>query len=135
MLSLTWGVETREGIAFIDPKKCVGGGECLLTCSSGAIQIQWNKSVPISQKKMVEHTYGAIQKKKGKALCLNFLTQISPACDCYGYSDAPIVRDIGILSSEDSVAIDQTSVDSVNRKAGNLSFKLSEAWNPGKDKF
>jgi hypothetical protein len=84
---------------------------------------------------MVEHAYGAAQKKKGKALYLNFLTQISPACDCYGYSDAPIVNDIGILSSADPVAIDQASVDLVNREAGSKTSKLKKNWNPGEDKF
>jgi len=129
------GVETKQSIAFIDPKKCVGCGECILTCPSGAIQIQWNGSIPIFQKKMVEHAYGAVQKKKGKALYLSFLTQISPACDCYGYSDTPIVNDIGILSSEDPVAIDQASVDLVNGETGNRSSKLPGAWNPGENKF
>jgi uncharacterized Fe-S center protein len=135
MRPLQSGVETKHSIAFIDPKKCVGCGECILTCSSGAIQIQLNESIPIFQKKMVEHAYGAIQKKKGKTLYLNFLTQISPACDCYGYSDTPIVNDIGILSSEDPVAIDQASVDLVNQETGNRSSKLSKNWNPGEDKF
>jgi hypothetical protein len=129
------GVETKQSIAFIDPKKCVGCGECILACPSGAIQIQWNESIPIFQKKMVEHAYGAVQKKKGKTLYLNFLTQISPACDCYGYSDTPIVNDIGILSSEDPVAIDQASVDLVNGETGNRSSKLPGAWNPGENKF
>jgi hypothetical protein len=129
------GVETKQSIAFIDPKKCVGCGECILTCPSGAIQIQWNENIPIFQKKMVEHAYGAVQKKKGKALYLSFLTQISPACDCYGYSDTPIVNDIGILSSEDPVAIDQASVDLVNDQEGNRSSKLPGAWKPGENKF
>ncbi len=135
MQPLNSGVETGQSVALIDPKKCVGCGECILTCPSGAIQIQLNESIPIFQKKIVEHAYGAIQKKKGKALYLNFLTQISPACDCYGYSDTPIVNDIGILSSEDPVAIDQASVDLVNGEAGNRSSKLSKNWNPGEDKF
>jgi uncharacterized Fe-S center protein len=129
------GVETKHSIAFIDPNKCVGCGECILGCPSGAIQIQWNESIPVFQKKMVEHVYGAIQKKKEKTVYLNFLTQISPACDCYGYSDAPIVNDIGILSSEDPVAIDQASVDLVNGQEGNRFSKLPGAWKPGEDKF
>jgi uncharacterized Fe-S center protein len=135
MLSLKPGVEAKRGSAYIDPKKCVGCGECILSCPSGAIEVQWNESIPIFQRKMVEHAYGAVQKKKGKVLYLNFLTQISPACDCYGYSDAPIVNDIGILSSEDPVAIDQASVDLVNAEAGNKASKLKKNWNPGEDKF
>jgi uncharacterized protein len=135
MLPLKSGVETKKGIASIDPKKCVGCGECILSCPSGAIQIQWNESIPIFQKKMVEHACGAVQKKKGKVLYINFLTQISPACDCYGYSDTPIVNDIGILSSEDPVALDQASVDLVNKEEGNRSSKLSRNWEPEGDKF
>ena len=81
------------------------------------------------------HAYGVNNKKKGKALYLNFLTQISPACDCYGFSDTPIVNDIGILASEDPVAIDQASVDLVNQEEGNRSSKLTKNWEAGRDKF
>jgi uncharacterized Fe-S center protein len=129
------GPEDNRSIAWIDSKNCIGCGECILACPTGAIQIQWNESIPIFQKKMVEHAYGATRKKRGKILYLNFLTQISPACDCYGYSDAPIVNDIGILSSEDPVAIDQASVDLVNGERGNRSSKLPGAWEPGENKF
>jgi uncharacterized Fe-S center protein len=125
----------KSGVAFIDPKKCIGCGECILTCPSEAIQIQWNESIPVFQKKMVEYAYGAVQNKKGKVLYLNFLMQISPACDCYGFSDAPIVNDIGILASEDPIAIDQASVDLVNGEEGNRSSKLPGAYEPGGDKF
>lgn len=129
------GTENKPSIALIDSKNCIGCGECILACPSSAIQIQWNESIPIFQKKMVEHAYGAVHKKRGKALYLNFLTQISPACDCYGYSDTPIVNDIGFLSSEDPVAIDQASVDLVNGESGNRSSKLPGAWEPGENKF
>ncbi len=125
----------KKRVAVIDPQKCIGCGECILTCPNSAIQIQWNESIPIFQKKIVEHAYGAVKRKTGKAIYLNFLLQISPACDCYGYSDTPIVQDIGILSSEDPVAIDQASVDLVNREAGNQASKLPKNWEPGGDKF
>jgi len=135
MVSSESGTKNQRSIAFIDSKNCIGCGECILACPSSAIQIQWNESIPIFQKKMVEHAYGAVHRKKGKTLYLNFLTQISPACDCYGYSDTPIVNDIGILSSEDPVAIDQASVDLVNGESGNRASKLPGAWKAGENKF
>jgi len=135
MKSLEKGVEKQSMVASIDPKKCVGCGECILTCPTGAVQIQWNEAVPLFQKKMVEYAYGAVHKKKEKALYLNFLTQVSPACDCYGHSDTPIVNDVGILASEDPVAIDQASVDLVNQQSGNHASKLPKNWENGEDKF
>jgi len=122
-------------VAHIDPQTCIGCGECILTCPSEAIQIQWNNDIPLFQKKMVEYACGAVEKKKGKALYLSFLTQVSPYCDCCANSDTPIVRDIGILSSEDPVAIEQASVDLVNAEAGNRDSKLPRNWEPGEDKF
>jgi uncharacterized Fe-S center protein len=135
MLSPRHEVEGKRRVAFIDPGKCIGCGECILTCPSGGIQIRWNETIPVFQKKIVEHACGAVQNKKGKALYLSFLTQISPACDCCGYSDRPIVPDVGILSSEDPVAIDQASADLVNQSEGNPGSKLPGAWKSGEDKF
>jgi len=125
----------KRRVAVIDSEKCIGCGECIHVCLPGAIHIQWNETIPLFQKKMVEYAYGAVQGKKGKTVCLNFLTQMTPDCDCHDYSDAPIVHDIGILASEDPVAIDQASADLVIQAPGNRSSKLTKNWEPGEDKF
>jgi hypothetical protein len=135
MISTPAEVEKKREVACIDPKKCIGCGECILTCPTGAIQIRWDGNAALFQKKMVEYACGAVQKKQGKIFCISFLTQITPACDCNPFSEIPIVNDIGILASEDPVAIDQASVDLVNREEGNRSSKLQKNWNPGEDKF
>jgi uncharacterized Fe-S center protein len=121
--------------AAIDIEKCIGCGECILICPNEAIQIQWNQSVPVFLEKMMEYTAGVLQSKAGKALFINFITDVSPACDCYPYNDTPIVRDIGILASTDPVAIDQASVDLVNREHGLPGCCLKSNTEPGGDKF
>ncbi|MBU2468759.1 MAG: 4Fe-4S ferredoxin, partial [Proteobacteria bacterium] len=63
------------------------------------------------------------------------LTQISPACDCYPFNDAPMVADIGILASTDLVAIDQAAADLVNQAPGLPGTELKHAHAPGEDKF
>jgi uncharacterized protein len=121
--------------AAIDVEKCIGCGECILICPNEAIQIQWNQSVPVFLENMMEYTAGVLQNKQGKALYINFITDVSPACDCYPYNDAPIVRDIGILASTDPVAIDQASVDLVNKEHGLPGSCLKKNQEPGGDKF
>lgn len=124
-----------EGAARIDPEKCVGCGRCITTCEETAIRIQWNEEAPLVMKKMAEYAKGALHGKEGKQLFVNFVTQVSPACDCFGHSDAAIVPDQGILVSTDPVAIDQACADLVNRARGVPGTALTGAHEPGSDKF
>jgi uncharacterized Fe-S center protein len=128
-------ISLREEKARIDPQKCVGCGECILICANGAINVQYNADIPLFQKKMTEYALAVLKGKKEKAFFLNFLTNISPACDCYGHNDAPLVPDIGIVASKDPVAIDQASVDFVNQQVGTSGSCLTTSTGPGEDKF
>ncbi len=121
--------------AKIDRKKCVGCGECIIVCPNQAIQIQWDQAILVFLENMVEYTAGVLKGKKDSATFLNFITQVSPACDCYPHSDAPIVPDIGIVASTDPVAIDQASADLVNNAEGLRTSCLTKNFRPGKDKF
>lgn len=128
-------IALKEKKAVIDPEKCVGCGECILICPNGAIEIQWSADIRAFQEKMAEYTLAVLKRKRGKALFINFLTNISPACDCYGYCDAPIVQDIGMVASQDPVAVDQASADLVNRQAAAEGSCLAGSAGPGADKF
>jgi uncharacterized protein len=128
-------IAIQEGKARIDSRKCIGCGECILICSNQAIDVQWNADMVLFQKKMAEYTYAVLREKKGRVAFLNFLTDISPACDCCPHNDTPIVPDIGILASTDPVAIDQASVDMVNRQRGLEETQLATGHAPGEDKF
>lgn len=114
---------------------CIGCGECILPCRDNAIKIKWDADTGSMQEKMAEHVYAILQQKKDKYTFITFLTQISPACDCYPANDIPIVGDIGILASKDPVAIDQAAADLVNNQSGNKNSKLSNNFEAGKDKF
>ena len=121
--------------ASIDTKKCIGCGECIVVCPQRAIEIQWNESPDVFQKKMAEYAFGALKKKEKKALFINFVVQVSPACDCYPNSDAPIVRDIGILASDNPVAIDAASSDLVNMADGLPNTALKKHVHLNEDKW
>ncbi len=125
----------KDKIAVIIEEKCVGCAACIPVCPEGAIKNRWDASYEDVQKRTVEYAFAVFNEKKEKMLFINFLTNISPACDCYSTSDAPIVPDIGILLSYDPVAIDQASVDLVNKAQGLRTSRLKKAFGPGQDKF
>jgi uncharacterized protein len=122
-------------IAEINDEKCIGCGECVVVCPSKAVEIQWNEDQCRFQQKMVEHAAGALKGKEKKSLFLNFVMQVSPACDCYPNNDAPIVRDIGILGSVDPVAIDAASNDLVIAEEGLPHTALKRVLAKGEDKW
>lgn len=124
----------QDDKAVIDPEKCIGCGECIIVCPSGAVQIQWDQSVPVFLENMVEYTLGVIKGKEEKTLYVNFITDVSPACDCVPFNDSPIVRDIGILASRDPIAIDQACMNLVNQEQALPGSCLKENRGAGEDK-
>ncbi|AVX20824.1 MAG: DUF362 domain-containing protein [Bacillota bacterium] len=105
----------EEGTALISETRCIGCGECVTVCPVQAIAINWKTEADMLQEKMVEYTYGVLKDKVGKCGFISFVTSVSPDCDCCGWSDAPLVADLGILASKDPVALDQACVDLVNQ--------------------
>jgi len=121
-------------IMRLDPELCVGCARCIHACPREALTIKWAKDLSKFMEKMVEYTAGALKGKEKRSLFINFLTQISPACDCYPFSDAPIVGDIGITASTDPVAIDQACVNLVNSQP-HLESSCLMGKNPCADKI
>jgi len=128
-------IKIIKGKASFDLKRCIGCGDCITICRQGAIRILWNEAPEVVAEKTVETAYAAWEKKRDKTVFFNFLLDITPDCDCFTFSDNPIVPDIGILASRDPVAIDQASVDLVNQQQGLKNSKLTSGFNPGEDKF
>ena len=128
-------ISFMEASAQIDPAKCAGCSRCITVCQQQAIKIQWNEAADNVMRKMAEYALGAVSGKNGKQLYVNFITQVSPSCDCYGHSDAAIVPDIGVLASTDPVALDQACADLVNQAQGLPNTALASGHEPGGDKF
>lgn len=122
-------IRMEESQACIDKARCIGCGNCILVCNSHAIKVNWESKGEIFHKKLVEYAYGAAKNKAGKAVYVNFLTSIAPVCDCVNYTPAPLIRDIGIVLSEDPVACDLASIDICHKeclKAGLLQEEETE---------
>ncbi len=128
-------IDLNSDGAVINAARCTGCGRCITICEPQAVRINWNEESSLVMKKMAEYALGAVSGKTLKVLFINFITQVSPACDCYGHSDAPIVSDIGMLAATDPVALDQACADLVNQAHGLPGTAMQNGHEPGSDKF
>lgn len=123
------------GPVEIDQRICRGCGECLVSCMSGAIKINWSSDTQAVIEKVVEYAYGACKNKFGSLFFINLLVDIVPLCDCYAFSDAPIVPNIGFLASTDPVAIDAASFELVEKQCGLPNSALKRHINENESKL
>ena len=124
-----------EKKAHIDREVCIGCGECLTVCPKKALSLDWHTEVVPFMERLVEYARGAVTGKEGHVGFINFLVNITPDCDCVAWSDTPIVPDIGFLASTDPVALDKACLDLVNAQTACPDCRLEFGREAGADKF
>ncbi len=121
--------------ASINQDLCTGCGQCLEVCPEGAITMNWNADAHRVQKAWVETALGVVDViGRENILYINFINNVSPDCDCFGFSDNPIVPNIGVLIGTDPVAVDLASVDLINKEKSCSNSRLEDSI-VGDDKF
>lgn len=110
-------VDAITGDYKVDRKKCIGCGKCVETCPFKAIEAApAGTKGKIFQEKLAEYARAITAGRK--FTYINLAMNISAACDCRAGAPPPFIGDVGILASDDPVALDQASFDLVNKAAG-----------------
>lgn len=120
---------------LFDQSRCIGCGACFLACKTEALSINWQTDVAAFMERMMEYAAALLLKQTKPCLHINFVTNVTPDCDCMGFSDACICPDVGILASLDPVAIDQASIDLINKAEPLWPSHLPKGLKAGDDKF
>ncbi len=115
----------KAGKAFIVSETCIGCGECLTVCKYDAVRFDWGRDSADIQKRTAEHALGVIQGKEKKSYFLNFLIDMTKDCDCIPKKQERIIPDVGILASNDPVAVDQATMDLTRERFGKDLAKAS----------
>jgi len=73
----------------------------------------WNYKVPQRDfcEAMADAASSVVELFKGNIVYLNIMCNLSVDCDCCAVAEDPCMKDIGILSSLDPVALDQACLD------------------------
>lgn len=104
-------ITIENGKARIDEKKCEGCAMCIAVCDNGAVSIPWSgRTHEGLQKKIAEYS-GAVLSLFPNAIFINVLENITKECDCMGTKQKPVMDDIGVIYSNDIVAVDKASLD------------------------
>jgi len=73
----------------------------------------WDRDQDSFLESMADAAKSVVEYFKGNAVYVNVMKNMSVDCDCCDVAEDPCIADIGILISEDPVAIDQACVDLV----------------------
>jgi uncharacterized Fe-S center protein len=86
---------------------------CHRACPKGAIRID-DSGVRHFQRGMALTVREALRTfEPGRVFYVTALLQVTPFCDCWGFTTPSIVPDIGIVASDDLVAVEQAALDLV----------------------
>jgi uncharacterized protein len=90
---------------------CNNCGRCLQVAPAGSLKIDPVNFFAFQEACAISASIALSTFEKGKTTYLSLATQITPVCDCFGFTSMPILPDEGIFGSDDIVAIDQAVLD------------------------
>ena len=73
----------------------------------------WTADQNDFKRSMADAAMSVVEYFKGNAVYINVMKNMSVDCDCCAVAEDPCIADIGILISDDPIAIDQACVDLV----------------------
>ena len=86
---------------------------CVTACPVSAITIN-EGSMRTFQAGMARVTKACLDGfEQDRVLYINHVLNVTPFCDCWGFTSPMIVPDVGVLISTDIAAIEQASIDSI----------------------
>lgn len=105
-----------EGKLVLNFHSCRYCMHCTTSCPTGAISVG-SESMRRFQSGMARVTKACVDEfDQSRVLFINFLKDITPFCDCWGFSSPTLVPDVGIFASEDIVSMETASIDSIKNE-------------------
>jgi hypothetical protein len=94
---------------------CVQCRECLDVAPEGALTVNPENYYAFQEACAigVSHVLSAFQPDR--AIFINLATQITPVCDCFGFTGMSVLPDIGIFAGDDICAVEQATLDEIGK--------------------
>jgi hypothetical protein len=106
-------LDARE--LHLHPEQCNACGRCLEVAPPGSLKIDAVNFNAFQEACAISTSISLSTFAPGKAVHLSLATQMTPMCDCFGFTSMPIVPDAGIFGSDDIVAVEQATLDVIGQ--------------------
>ena len=95
----------------LHPEQCNQCGRCLEVAPPGSLKIDKVNFHAFQEACAISTSLSLGTFAAGKAVHLIIANQMTPVCDCFGFTSMPVLPDAGIFGSNDIVACEQAVLD------------------------
>jgi len=92
-------------------QQCNQCGRCLKLAPAGSLRIDRVNFDSFQEACAISAGVTLSTFAPGKSVHLNLATDITPLCDCFGFTTLPILPDVGLFGGDDLVALEQATLD------------------------
>ena len=95
----------------LHPEPCNQCMRCMQVAPAGSLKIDPVNFHAFQEANAISTAITLSTFEKGKTTHLALATQMTPVCDCFGFTSMPILEDAGVFGSDDIVALDKAVLD------------------------
>jgi uncharacterized protein len=118
-------ISLENGKAAINSEKCEGCAMCIAVCENKAVRVPWQGRTAEDLQKRIADYSKAVLSLFPNAVFVSALKNITEGCDCMGHAQKPMMEDVGVLFSDDIVAIDQAGLDLAEKNSNGKFSKIN----------
>jgi len=107
--------EHSPGDLHLHFEPCNQCGRCLQVAPAGSLKIDPVNFLSFQEANAISVFETMSTFEAGKTAHLVLANQITPVCDCFGFTGMNILPDVGIFGSDDIVAVDQAVLDALGK--------------------
>jgi hypothetical protein len=101
----------RPGELHLHIEQCNQCGRCLQVAPAGSLRIDPVNFHVFQEACAISTAVTLSTFAPGRAVHLSLLTNMTPMCDCFGFTTLAILPDVGLLASDDILALEQSTLD------------------------
>jgi uncharacterized protein len=101
------------GTMHLHMEQCNQCGRCLKVAPAGSLKIDRANFHTFMEACAISVSEIMSTFEPGKAIHMNLATQMTPVCDCFGFTSMSVLPDVGIFGSDDIVAVEQATLDAI----------------------